>query len=78
MEEDGGAEVPVFKELEVDDGVGVTPLPPGEEDECGGGEDGEGDDHRGAEPVFFLAFVEGELEAAYAERDEAQTHEVDA
>ena len=78
MKEDGGAEVAVLKELQVDDGVGVVPLPPGEEDEGGGGEDGEGADHGIAEPVFFLALVEGELEAADAEGDEAETHEVDS
>jgi hypothetical protein len=53
------------------------PLPPGKEDEGGGGEDGEEADHGIAEPVFFLAFVEGELEAAYADGNEAETHEVD-
>ena len=77
LEEDGGAEVAVLEKLEVDDGVGVVPLPPGEEDERGDGEDGEGADHGVAEPVFLLALVEGELEAADAEGDEAEAHEVD-
>ena len=71
LQKDGGAEVAVLKEFEVDDGVGMVPLPPGEEDEGGGGEDGERADHGIAEPVFFLALVEGELEAADAEGDEA-------
>ena len=53
------------------------PLPPGEEDERGGGEDGEGANHGIAEPVFLLTFVEGELQATYAEGDEAETHEID-
>src|ERR1700721_2139942 len=53
------------------------PLPPGEEDEGGGGEDGEGADHGIAEPVLFLAFVEGELETPDADGDEAESHEVD-
>src|ERR1700710_1747141 len=55
----------------------MVPLPPGEEDQSGGGEDGEGADHGIAEPVFFLALVEGELQAADAEGDEAEAHEVD-
>src|ERR1700678_3999975 len=53
------------------------PLPPCEENERCGGEDGEGADHGVAEPVFLLAFVEGELEAPDAESDKAETHEVD-
>src|ERR1700733_4446334 len=53
------------------------PLPPGEEDEGGCGKDGEGADHGIAEPVFLLAFVEGELEAADTDGYEAETHEVD-
>src|SRR5580692_4701181 len=55
----------------------MVPLPPSEEDERDDGEDGEGADHGVAEPVFLLAFVEGELEAADAESDEAEAHEVD-
>ena len=55
----------------------MVPLPPGEEDQGGGCEDGEEADHRIAEPVFFLALVEGELETADADSDKAQTHEVD-
>src|ERR1700734_2023117 len=54
----------------------MMPLPPGEEDERGGGEDGKGADHGVAEPVFLLAFVERELEAAATERYEAEAHEV--
>ena len=64
LQEDGGAEVAVLEQLQVDDGVGVVPLPPGEEDEQADGEDGEGADHGIAEPVLLLAFVEGELEAS--------------
>src|ERR1700678_519177 len=55
----------------------MVPLPEGEEDERGCGEDGEGEDHGIAEPVFFLALVEGELEASYAQCDQAEAHEVD-
>ena len=77
LEEDGGAEVTIFEELQVDDGVGMVPLPPGEDDECDGGEDGEGADHGVAEPVLFLALVEGEFETANAQGYEAQAHEVD-
>ena len=58
-------------------GSRVVPLPDGEDDERDGGEEGEGDDHRRAEPVLLLALVEGELEEAYADGDEAEAHEVD-
>src|ERR1700690_197366 len=54
----------------------MVPLPEGEEDESGCGEDGEGEDHGIAEPVFFLALVEGELEASYAQCDQAEAHEI--
>jgi len=77
LEEDGGAEVAVFEELEVDDGVGVVPLPKDEGDEENGGDPSDGDDHGGAEPVFFLALVEEEFEAAYAAGDEGEAGEVD-
>ncbi len=53
------------------------PLPPSEDYEGDGSKDGEGADHRIAEPVFLLAFIEGELEAAYAEGYKAETEEVD-
>ena len=43
----------------------------------GDGEDREGANHGIAEPVLLLALVEGELEAADAEGDEAEAHEVD-
>ena len=55
----------------------MVPLPPGEEDEQADGEDGGEADHGIAEPVLLLALVEGELEQADAEGDEAEAHEVD-
>ncbi len=42
LEEDGGAEVSVLEEAEVDDGVGVAPLPDDKGDEEDGGDDGGG------------------------------------
>jgi len=77
LQEDGGAEVAVFEEFEVDDGVGVVPLPEDECDEEDSGDPCDGDDHGGAEPVFFLAFIEEELEATDAAGDEGETGEVD-
>ena len=53
LEEDGGAEVAVFEELDVDDGVGVVPLPedePDEEDD--GGDEGDADADVGANQSF--------------------------
>ena len=59
LEEDGGAEVSVLEELQVDDGVGVVPLPEGEDDQRDDGEDGEGDDHGIAEPVSSPGLCRG-------------------
>ena len=77
LEEDGGAEVAVFEELEIDDGVGVVPLPEDEDDEQGTGDEGGCGDHGRTEPVFFLALVEEELEEPDAGGDEGETCEVD-
>ena len=77
LEEDGGAEVSVLEELDVDDGVGVVPLPEDEPDEENdGGDEGDADADVG-EPVFLLALVEGVFEQAYADGDEAEAGEVD-
>ena len=76
LQEDGGAEVAVLEQLEVDDGVGVVPLPEDEEDERNG-DDEESGNHRIAKPVFLLAFVEDELEAADPDGHEAEADKVD-
>src|ERR1039458_5528994 len=77
LQEDGGAEVAVLQQFQVDDGVLVVPLPVGEEDEQADGEDGGEADHGIAEPVLFLALVQRELEQADADGDQSEAHEVD-
>ena len=77
LEEDGGAEVAVFEQAQVYDGVWVTPLPDDEGGEEDGGGDGDEADHGVAEPVFFLAFIEEKLHAADAGCDEGEAGEID-
>ena len=77
LEKNSGAEVSVPEQLEIDDGIWVLPLPEDEGDEQDRGENGGGADEGIAEPVFFLAFIEEELEAADTGGDERETDEVD-
>ncbi len=72
-----GAEIAILQQLQIDNRIGVPPLPPHEKrqrDDSQG--EGQGD-ITVPEPVLFLAFVEDKLQAAHADRHQAEAHSVD-
>ena len=67
QQEYGGAEVAVLQQPQVDDRVGVIPLPEDENDQQGDARQNKVRMQRRGEPVLLLALVEDELEAGDAE-----------
>ena len=77
LQEDDKAETSVLQELEINDRIRMSLRNVGEKDQRNDGQKRGELYLSGAEPVFLLAFVEGEFEQTDAESDRAQADEVD-
>src|SRR4029077_12548578 len=64
------------EEVEIDDGIFVSPLPDHYEDQGGCANDGKSDDEVRFKPVFALTFVENNLQSAEAECHKSQPNVV--
>src|SRR5262249_26353390 len=76
-EKDAGRVGANFEDSKVDDGVVDGELAQDEGDQSSDGADGQDDDEARGEPVFFLSFVEHDLQAADAEGEQADAPVVD-
>ena len=77
LKTDRRTEITILEQFQIDNRIGVSPLPPDKKcQRCYGQQKRKGN---GAvtEPVLLLPFVEHELQAANAHRDQAQAHFVD-
>ena len=73
----GGAELPVGDEADVDDRLLAGDFPGNEQQEGEAGDGGGANDECRVEPIVLLPFVEHDLEEAEAKRDEHETDPVD-
>ena len=73
----GGPEVAVLQQLQVDNRVRVSPFPPHKDCQRDHGQHERQGDVAIPEPVFLLALIENELQAANPDRHQAQPHCVD-
>ena len=74
----GDGEVADFEQMQIDDGVGLVPLPEEGGAEAGDGDDEHPDDEGGAEPVIDLSAIEEDFEGRGTDADECNADAVDA
>src|SRR5208282_1412127 len=71
-QEVGDAEGTIAKQMQIDDGIFVGPLPEDHEDQGDGSDGGKDHDKVRLEPIVALTLVEDNLQGSQAEGHEAQ------
>ena len=76
-EEDAGGVSAIFEDAQIHDGIFDVKLVDQKCDERNDGDDGNGGDPTGAEPIFFLALIEDDLQRGDSDGEQADAPVID-